>query len=62
MLVEFEHVAGEVRERPLAADGVQAAAAEVADGAVVFAVAKDRFDQADLASALSLSATPQSYQ
>ena len=40
MLVELADVAGEVDERPFAADGVDAAATEVADLAVVFAVAE----------------------
>jgi hypothetical protein len=44
VLVELEQVAGEVDERPFAADGVDAAAAEAADVAVVFAVAEDGFD------------------
>ncbi len=46
VLVELEEVAGEVDERPFAADGVDPAAAEAADLAVVFAVAEDGFDQA----------------
>ena len=46
VLVELEHVAGEVDDRPLAAGGVQAAAAEASDPAVVFVVTEDRFDQA----------------
>ena len=41
VLVELGHVGGEVRECPLAAGGVQAAAAEAADPVVVLAVAED---------------------
>ena len=45
VLVELEHVAGEVDERPFAAGGVDTAAAEAPDVAVVFAVAEYGFDQ-----------------
>jgi hypothetical protein len=46
VLVELEYVAGEVQERPFAADCVKAAATEAADPLVVFAVTEDGFDQA----------------
>ena len=46
VLVELEDVAGELDERPFAASGAEAAAAETADRAVVFAVTEDGFDQA----------------
>src|SRR5450755_2584661 len=46
VLVELADVAGEVDERPFAAGGVDAAAAEAPDLAVVLAVAEDGFDQA----------------
>ena len=45
VLVELEDVAGEVDERPFAAGGVDAAAAEAPDLAVVLVVAEDGFDQ-----------------
>ena len=45
VLVELEDVAGEVDERPFAADGIEAAATEAPDVSVVFAIAEDGFDQ-----------------
>src|SRR3954447_6741490 len=46
VLVELEQVVGEVHERPFALGGWEAAAAEAAHAAVVFALGEDRLDGA----------------
>src|ERR1700716_1261216 len=46
VVVELEHVPGEVDECPFAVDGVETSAAEAADSAVVLVIAEHRLDQA----------------